>query len=81
MTVRCIGETIFLEAECPAEDGAALAQQLGLHRHAIVVWSECESMHTAVFQVLLAARPRLRGTPAGDFLRTYLAPLLAPPRG
>ena len=81
MTVRCTGETIFLEADCPAEDGAALAQHLGLHPHATVDWSECEAMHTAVFQVLLAARPPLRGTPAGDFARRHLAPLLAPPGG
>ena len=81
MTVRCAAEAIFLKGDCPAEDAAALAQELGCNPHAIVDWSGCHAMHTAVFQVLLAVGPQLRGTPAGDFVRVHLAHLLAPPAG
>ena len=77
MTVRLTSGTIYLEGECPVDDAEALAQQLSRSPGAIVDWSGCESTHTAVFQVLLAIRPSLRGTPAGDFVATHLAPLLA----
>jgi hypothetical protein len=77
MTVRLADGTVFLEGECPVEDGAALAQHLARHPRATVDWSACDSMHAAVFQVLLAVRPPLRGAPGGDFIRTHLAPLLA----
>jgi hypothetical protein len=78
MTVRLEAETIFLESECPVEDSATLAQHLSLYPQATVDWSECDSMHTAVFQVLLAVRPPLLGTPAGAFVGTHLARLLGP---
>jgi hypothetical protein len=79
MTVRLTAGTIFLEGECPVEDAAALAQHLGLHAQATVDWSRCDAMHTAVFQVLLAVRPPLIGTPGSAFIRAHLAALLAPP--
>ena len=77
MTVRLADGTLFLEGECPVEDGDALAQHLAGHPQTIVDWSACDWMHAAVFQILLAVRPPLRGAPRGDFVRTHLAPLLA----
>ena len=78
MTVRLTAAgTIFLEGECPVDDAASLLQHLELHPDARVDWTECDSMHTAVFQVLHAVRPPLLGTPAGPFVATHLAPLLA----
>ena len=77
MTVRVTSGTIYLEGECLVDDAEALAQQLSRSPRAIVDWSGCQSAHTAVFQVLLAIRPSVRGTPAGDFVAEHLAPLLA----
>jgi hypothetical protein len=79
MTVRITDGAVFLEGDCAVEDGATLAQLLAVHPQAIVDWSACDSVHTAVFQVLFAVRPPLRGAPRGDFLLTHLAPLLAHP--
>ena len=76
MTVRLATGTIFLQGECSAEDGATLLQHLELHPRASVDWTECDAIHTAVFQVLQALRPPLLGTPAGEFVATHLAPLL-----
>ena len=78
MTVRLADGIAFLEGECPVEDAAALAQHLACHPGATVDWSGCDSMHAAVLQVLLVVRPPLRGAPRGEFIRTHLAPLLAP---
>ena len=81
MTVRLAGETLFLEGDCSAEDAAALLEHLVLRPQTIVDWSGCDSLHTAVFQVLLAVRPPLRGVPRGDFLLAHLGPLLVPALG
>jgi hypothetical protein len=79
MTVSLRDGIVFLEGHAPVEDAATLAQHLALQRQAPVDWSECDSKHAAVLQVLLAARPPLRGAPRDVFLLTHLAPLLAPP--
>ena len=76
MTVRIDDGTIVLEGHCSVEDGAALAEHLAAYPHACVDWSNCMWLHTGVVQVLLALRPPLRGTPAGDFVQTHVAPLL-----
>jgi hypothetical protein len=70
-------ETIALEGLCPSEDAEALLQLLTASPTALVDWRGCESAHTAVIQVLLAAKPRLQGPPMGAFLNEWVAPLLA----
>ena len=77
MSVQLRDGTIFLLGDCPVEDGPTLADYCGLYPQAAVDWSQCEWLHTGVFQVLLAFRPDLRGTPAGDFVRTHVARMLA----
>jgi uncharacterized protein YggT (Ycf19 family) len=43
-----------------------------------VDWHLCVQAHTAVIQVLLASRTIPRGTPAGEFLKARIDPLLKP---
>ena len=77
MILRLADGTISIEGICPVEDSATLQDYLVEKPQTAVDWSKCESMHAAVFQVLLAVRPAIRGTPAGNFVRIHLAPLLA----
>ena len=68
--------TIALKGMCPSEDAEALLQHLLASSAALVDWRACESAHTAVIQVLLAARPKLRGPPLGAFLKERVEPLI-----
>ena len=70
-------DVILLEGACPSEDAETLLQCLSLHPAARIDWRPCESAHTAVIQVLMAARPRLLGPPAGQVLQEWVAPALA----
>jgi hypothetical protein len=77
MTLR-IGERgdVALVGRCPSEDAEALLRHLCTHPKADVDWRECESAHTAVVQVLIAARLNPKGPPANSFLAAMVAPLL-----
>ena len=82
MTVRVSASgTIVLEGDCPIEDAEALQRELLAHTGAAVDWRTCDAAHTAVVQVLLAARPRLYGPPTNEFLRRHVEPLLQPAQG
>jgi len=70
--------TIELEGACSIEDAELLQQRLLGNPLSRVDWRACRAAHTAVIQVLLAARPSLLGPPAGTFLRTHVEPLLLP---
>lgn len=64
---------ILLEGACPIEDAEALLRRLSDDPDALVDWSACEQAHTAVVQVLMAARPRFVGSPTEQFLRRHVA--------
>lgn len=76
MTVRCDGDVIRLEGECPVEEAEALAALL----EGSVVWavdvSHCRLAHSAVIQALLRFRPMIQGAPEGSFLREMVVPAL-----
>jgi len=72
-----MNDVISLEGACPSDDAERLLQYLSLHPAALIDWRSCESAHTAVIQVLMAARPRLVGPPAGQVLQQWVAPALA----
>lgn len=79
MTVRLAPDgTIELEGVCPIEDAEKLQQYLIRQPAGTVDWRACAAAHTAVVQVLLAAKPLLRGPPASGFLRDHVEPLLQP---
>lgn len=78
MTVRMAPSGVIeLLGECPGEDAESLLQLLLTTPGAAVDWRGCGSAHTAVVQVLMAARPRLLGPPANARLADWVAPALA----
>jgi hypothetical protein len=57
--------TVVLAANCPVEDAEPLLELLQATPTAAVDWTRCSHIHTAVLQIILAARPALLG-PCGD---------------
>ena len=70
---------IRLEGACPMEDAERLLRALLDQPEAPIDWADCHSAHTAVIQVLLAARRPMLGPPAGESLKLWIAPTLARP--
>jgi len=77
MTVLMTNGAIEVSGHCGVEDAEALQGYLLADPRSTVEWSNCEAMHAAVLQVLLVAKPRVRGLPAGAFLRAHIAPLFS----
>ena len=70
------GAVIELFGTCGVDDAEALQRGLLAAPNSTVKWDACERLHTAVLQVLLAAKPRVRGAPSNRFLAEHVAPLL-----
>lgn len=80
MTVRAGSEGfIELTGTCPSADAEPLLQLLLASPRATVDWRDCRGAHTAVIQVLMAARPRLLGPPADARLAEWVAPAMTAP--
>ncbi|HEX3843833.1 MAG TPA: hypothetical protein VHV80_05695 [Steroidobacteraceae bacterium] len=80
MTVRRGGDdSIELVGACPSTDAEPLLQFLLATPGATVNWRDCQGAHTAVIQVLMAAKPRLRGPPADPRLEQWVAPAIRSP--
>jgi len=78
MTVRLADDgAIMLEGNCPVEDAETLARFLLLDPSAAVDWRTCEKAHAAVIQILLTARPLMRGSPRSAFLRDWVTPVVS----
>jgi hypothetical protein len=77
MTVRLTEDgAIEVSGRCGVEDAESLQGYLLAAPESTVEWSACEHLHSAVLQVLLIARPHMRGAPRSAFLRTHVEPLL-----
>ena len=77
MTVHLAEDgTIELVGRCGVDDAEGLQGYLLAGRKSTVKWSDCEYLHSAVLQVLLIAKPPMRGEPQSPFLRTHVQPLL-----
>ena len=76
MTVYAADGSIVLSGDCPSEDADVLLQQLLALPFAAVDWRQCKSAHTAVVQLLIAARRPLLGPPQGVFLSDLIEPAL-----
>jgi hypothetical protein len=70
MTVALKGGTIFLERHCAPGEAEELLQLLLAAPSADIDWRACEGAHTAVVQVLLAARRPLLGPPLNATLQS-----------
>lgn len=57
--------TIVVEGHCPVEDAELLLRLVQAAPAASLDWAQSTHLHTAVLQVILAARPTLLG-PCGD---------------
>jgi hypothetical protein len=65
---------IVLDGVCPVEDAEPLLQMLQTTPAAALDWSHCSRLHTAVLQVILAARIT-PAEPCGDpWVRRWVIP-------
>jgi hypothetical protein len=77
MTVRLADDgTILLEGRCPIEDAESLLQLLLRTPGGCVDLRSCNHAHTAVIQVLIAAKPKIRTPSPAPFLRFWVEPAL-----
>jgi hypothetical protein len=82
MTIRLSPEGVIeLAGRCEVDDAEALQRHLLAAPESTVKWSDCEYLHSAVIQVLLVGRPRVRGAPSNAFLKNHIAPLVLHKRG
>ena len=73
MTVRREADGIIvLESVCPVEDAEPLLQLLQATPEAKCDWTRCTHLHSAVVQVLVAARPTLIGPCADGWIEQWL---------
>jgi hypothetical protein len=63
------------------EDALPLLEYLQAHVDATVDLGPCTHLHTAVLQVLMAARPRIIAMPGEAFLARWLPAALQQPAG
>lgn len=63
--VRSDNGTVVLSDLCAVEDAEPLLQMLQATPTAVIDWTQCRQMHTAVVQVILASRITPIG-PCGD---------------
>jgi hypothetical protein len=66
--------SIVLEGNCPVEDAEPLLQLLHATPAAPCDWTRCNKLHTAVVQVVLAARPMLVGPCGNPWVQRWVAP-------
>jgi len=64
--------TIVLDGRCPVEDAEALLELLQATSAAPLDWTKCTHLHTAVLQVILAARPVLSGQCGDTWVRQWV---------
>jgi hypothetical protein len=67
---------VTLSGDCPADEAEVLLRLLLDDAEAVVDWRDCAFAHTAVVQVLIAARRTLRGPPKQNLLALMVEPAL-----
>lgn len=75
MTVHVSKGLIVLSGHCGVEDAEALLAAL-LDNPASTVTIEAETLHTALWQVLLALRPAIEGGTRNSFASRHILPLI-----
>jgi hypothetical protein len=66
---------IALEGDCGAEEAETLLQMILATPAVPVDWTRCGELHTAVVQVILAAKPPLLGLCGDAWLRPWAPPM------
>ena len=78
MTIRRREDGVVeLTGKCESVDAEVLLGYLLADRGASIDWRDCDTAHTAVVQVILAAGVAPLGPPRGQFLNDVVGPLLS----
>jgi hypothetical protein len=77
MPLVCTATQARFEAACTVEDALPLLEFLKGAAPLEVDLSDCTYLHTALLQLLLAARPALARPPTDPTLARWVIPLLA----
>lgn len=77
MPIRYDDDLARFEAACTVDEALPLAEWLEATAAPRVDLSACTDLHTALLQLLLAARPAVDGAAADAFLARWIGPLLA----
>ena len=67
---------VILSGVCAVEDAEPLLEMLQATPAAVVDWTRCRQLHTAVFQVILASGIAPTGPCGDDWVALWLAPKL-----
>jgi len=76
MTIIMDNGVVRLQGQCGLEDVEALLAAVSTGTGNVDI-SEVDHLHAAIFQILLAFRPALLGSPRDTFVRTWLIPVLS----
>jgi hypothetical protein len=74
MAIRYLKKHAALEGQVSVDEAEALGQWLREQARPAVHLGQCEHVHAAVLQVLLALTPRIVAAPADPWLRAALEP-------
>lgn len=77
MPIRYEDGLARFEGACAVDEALPLAEWLEAAQAPRVDLAACAELHTALLQLLLAARPAVAAEPEDAFLRRWVAPLLA----
>ncbi|WP_042695107.1 hypothetical protein [Azospirillum sp. B506] len=76
MPIRYDADLARFEAACTAEDALPLAEWLEATAAPRVDLSACTDLHTALLQLLIAAKPAVTAGPEEAFLARWVGPAL-----
>ncbi|KAA0679966.1 hypothetical protein [Roseomonas genomospecies 6] len=76
MPIRFEDRTARFEGACTVEEAIPLAEWLGAAEDPRLDLGGCTALHTALLQVLLAARIPVAVPPEDDFLKRWVMPVL-----
>ena len=79
MTVLLEADAIALRGACGVEEAETLLALIQQYPGYAVDLSQTGQVHTALWQIIMALQPPLKGEPASNFARTWLMPALKPP--
>ncbi|MDB5623936.1 MAG: hypothetical protein JWR39_2499 [Devosia sp.] len=77
MSVALDGDAIVLTGTCGVEEAETLFALVQGNRGTPVDITGAEWVHTALWQVMLALSPAIRGEPSNPFIRQWLLPLVS----
>ena len=78
MTVARTEEKIVVSGSCGVEEAEALLRLLLADPGAVVDLSAAVTMHTALWQVLMARKPQISGKPTDPFATKWLLERISP---